>query len=238
MAPPGRPVDPKSRAPFVRGQSRTTPAAEEIENDKGDRVKPTSKSDFIRSQAAGLSATGIVSKAGAGGLTLSKDYVNMVRRESGGTKTKKSVSRSDFARARPATLSVAEVVAKGKAAGIKFTHQLVYNVRGSTSAMAAFVRGLPANTPAKDVVKQAKAAGIKLGIGYVYNIRGAAKIAAKKKRAGARSPAVSTVVDDGGWSVSQHAETLLRAVATEIGLGPAIEILQGERARVAAVIGG
>jgi hypothetical protein len=32
--------------------------------------------------------------------------------------------------------------------------------------------------------------------------------------------------------------TSFRAVAAEIGLGPAIEILTGERARVRAVIGG
>jgi hypothetical protein len=37
--------------------------------------------------------------------------------------------------------------------------------------------------------------------------------------------------------VSSNAENLLKAVAAEIGLRPAIEILSRERARVAAVIG-
>jgi hypothetical protein len=95
------------------------------------------------------------------------------------------------------------------------------------------VRGLPASTPAKDVVKQAKGAGIKLGVSYVYNIRGAAK----KKRAGAKSPVLSPLAKAGGSRVSTSAESLLRAVAAELGLGSAIEILQGERARVKALIG-
>jgi hypothetical protein len=157
-------------------------------------------------------------------------------------------------------------LAKAKAAGLKITPQLVYKVRRDATAKgkakkpaakavpvsttpsastkapkskAAFVRGLPASTPAKDVVKQAKAAGIKLGISYVYNIRGTAKTAAKKKkRAAAKSPAVSTVANGGGSRVSASAENLLKAVAAEIGLGPAIEILTGERARVRAVSGG
>jgi ABC-type uncharacterized transport system substrate-binding protein len=157
-------------------------------------------------------------------------------------------------------MSATDVVAKAKAAGIKIVPQLVYKVRGvakakksapkKASAMvstastvaatkpakskAAFVRGLPVSTPAKEVVKQAKAAGIKLNAGYVYNVRQAAK----KKRATTKNTAVRTAGRDAGSRVSTSAENLLKAVAAEIGLGPAIEILAGERARVAAVIGG
>jgi hypothetical protein len=172
------------------------------------------------------------------------------------------ISKSDFIRSQPASLSTAEVVAKGKEAGIKLNRVLVYKVRAkgklkktgaakktamaaktsastkSVTSKAAFVRGLPASTPAKDVVAQAKAAGIKLGVSYVYNIRGAAKMAAKKKRAVAKSPAVSPVASAGGSGASARAANLLKAVAAEIGLGPAIDILRSERARVAAVIGG
>jgi hypothetical protein len=176
-----------------------------------------------------------------------------------------TVSKSDFVRSQPATLSATEVLAKAKAAGLKLTPQLVYKVRGSAKAKgkpaaapaktaipattisaaakppkskAAFVRSLPASTPAKEVVKQAKAAELMLGVSYVYNIRGAAKMAAKKKRAAAKSPAVGTVANGGGTRGSTSAENLLKVVAAEIGLGPAIEILTGERARVRAVIGG
>jgi hypothetical protein len=109
---------------------------------------------------------------------------------------------------------------------------------GKTTSKAAFVRALPASTPAKDVVKQAKAAGIKLGIGYVYNIRGAAKMAAKKKRAAAKSPAVSAIVNGGASKVSASVENLLKAVATEIGLGRAIELLHGERGWVHSIMRG
>jgi hypothetical protein len=153
---------------------------------------------------------------------------------------KPTVSKSDFVRSQPSTLSAAEVLAKAKEAGIKLTPQLVYKVRSDAKpkSKAAFVRGLPVSTPAKDVVKQAKALGLTLSINYVYNIRGAAKTAAKKKRAAAKSPAVNAVMNGAGSRVSASAESLLKAVAAEIGLGPAIEILQGERARVHVVLRG
>jgi hypothetical protein len=180
----------------------------------------------------------------------------------------KTPNKSDFIRSQPATLSAAEVVANAKAAGTTILPGLVYEVRRKAKARtkgkaskgappttnaistkpststkppkskAAFVRGLPASTPAKDVVKQAKVLGLSLSINYVYNIRGAAKMAAKKRRAAAKNPAVSPVANGGRSSVSASAENLLKAVAAELGLGPAIEILTGERARVRAVIGG
>jgi|HubBroStandDraft_5_1064220.scaffolds.fasta_scaffold300652_1 hypothetical protein len=166
------------------------------------------------------------------------------------TSSKKTTgSKSDFIRAQPANLSAAEVVAKAKAEGIKLDRVLVYKVRirakggpaakktpgpkkGGTSK-AAFVRGLPASTPAKEVVAKAKALGLSLSVNYVYNIRGAAKTAAKNRRAGTRaSVAVPRPI-----AGSSAAEGLLKALAAEVGLGKAIEILSGERARVRAVIG-
>jgi hypothetical protein len=99
-----------------------------------------------------------------------------------------------------------------------------------------YIRAQLATLTAPEVVAKAKAAGIKLGVRYVYNVRGAAKVAAKKSRATATSPPVSTVASAGSWSVSQHAETLLRAVAAEIGLGHAIELLHAERTRVHSLL--
>jgi hypothetical protein len=176
------------------------------------------------------------------------------------TPKKPTLSKSDFIRQQPSSLSAAEVVAKAKTAGLTFASVLVYKVRGRTktkkpttkmaSAMvttaptatstkppknkAAFVRGLAVSTPAKEVVKQAKAAGINLNVGYVYTVRQTAK----KKRAAGKSPKVSTAVNGGGSRVSTSAENLLKALGAEIGLGAAIGILSGERARVAAVIRG
>jgi hypothetical protein len=175
-------------------------------------------------------------------------------------KISKTQTKSDFVRSLPNTMSAPEVVKKAKAAGIKLSTQLVYVVRGratgkgktkkasapTTSAAtkpakskAAFVRGLPASTPAKDVVKLAKAAGIKLAVDYVYNVRGADKAKRKRKRAAAMavtSPPTST--NGARSSGNSNAENLLKAIGAELGLGKAIEILSGERARVAAVIGG
>jgi hypothetical protein len=179
------------------------------------------------------------------------------------TPKKPTLNKSDFIRQQPSSLSAAEVVAKAKAAGLNFAPVLVYKVRGraksktpkaaktagivTTAATAtstkppksksAFIRSLPSSTPAKEVVKQAKALGMKLTESYVYNVRGAAKKTAKAKRADAKSPAVR-VANGGASRGSTSAENLLKAVAADIGLGPAIEILAGERARVAAVIGG
>lgn len=158
-------------------------------------------------------------------------------------------SKSDFIRAQPATLSAAEVVAKAKAEGIKLDRVLVYKVRirakggaagkkapgpkRGVANKAAFVRGLPASTPAKEVVAKAKALGLSLSVNYVYNIRGAAKTAAKNRRSAIRA-GVAVPRPIAG---SSAAESLLKALAAEVGLGKAIEILSGERERVRAVIG-
>ena len=89
---------------------------------------------------------------------------------------------------------------------------------------------------AKDMVAKAKAAGIALTDTYVYNVRGAAKAAASKaKPAPVKAPVAHAVAKSGASAGS--VESLLKAVAAEIGLGRAFEILVGERARVQAVLG-
>jgi len=96
---------------------------------------------------------------------------------------------------------------------------------------AAFVRA-HANLSAKDVVAEAKKLGIKIGEPYVYNVRAYDKGKTGQRRAGARrGPAVARPI-----ATTSSAEALLTAVAAEVGLGRAIEILQGERARVHAVL--
>jgi hypothetical protein len=178
------------------------------------------------------------------------------------TPKKPTPNKSDFIRSQPTSMSAAEIVAKAKAAGINFASVLVYKVRGraknkgsapkktSTMTMSApmtsstnpptskssFIRSLSKDLPAREVVTQAKKVGMKLEVSYVYNVRQAAKNASKSKRA-AVSAAVSTAAN-GGSRVSTSAENLLKAVAAEIGLGTAIGILSGERARVAAAFGG
>ena len=163
---------------------------------------------------------------------------------------KTTPNKSAFIRSQPASLSAAQVVAKAKADGIKIAPVLVYKVRGRAKAKkpgpvaartvaktggkskAAFVRG-HADLTAKEVVAKAKAEGIKLTEGYVYNVRTYDKKAGKQG-AGARTAAAPVVRSIASGSST---ESLLRAVAAEIGLGRAIEMLEVERSRVRAAIG-
>jgi hypothetical protein len=121
-------------------------------------------------------------------------------------KTSKKQSKSDFIRSQPATLSAAEVVAKAKTAGITFSPQLVYNVRNGSKAQKG---------TAKRTAK--------------------AKPTTTSKRATAprQAPPVPRPITS-----TRSAADLLKAVAAEIGLGRAIEQLQGERARVRAILRG
>ncbi len=174
---------------------------------------------------------------------------------------KKTTSKSDFIRAQSANLSAAEVVAKAKGAGLKFSRQLVSAVRArakakgkapaakkavaaksaapatATTSKAGFVRAHASLSP-KEIIAKAKAQGIKLGVSYVYNVRGADKMAAKKKRAATRSPAVATSAAPQDHAASSNVESLLKAVGAELGLAHAIALLHEERARVRAAIGG
>jgi hypothetical protein len=184
------------------------------------------------------------------------------------TSTKKTtVNKSDFIR-QHASLSTAEVIAAGKKVGLKISSSLIYMVRGraakskkavtkkttpsksaaptSTSAptkptqsKADFVRSRLHLSP-REIVEDARTAGLQLNVKYVYNWRrAAAKGATKKKRVAKRTPAAKTTLTNGVRSpASSSAETLLRAVAAEVGLGRAIELLEGERARVHSILRG
>jgi hypothetical protein len=172
---------------------------------------------------------------------------------------KTAFSKSAFIRSQPATLSAAEVVAKAKAQGMKLSKNYVYRLRTASNAAtrkmssapkpaastgssnvskADFVRSL-ANFSPKEIVEKGKAQGVKFDVSYVYNIRGYDKSMAHKKkgaavpRAARKAPAVPRPLN-----TPSSAEDLLRAVAVEVGLGRAIELLQGERARVHSILRG
>jgi hypothetical protein len=254
---------------------------------------PTPKSKlsrFILSLPATLTGSQVVDRAKAKGMKTSRANVSRVRGLFGAKAVKTSPtkpsatskpasptskpnppSKSDFIRQQLATLSAAEVVAKAKAQGIKFTSQLVYNVRGRSTAKvgaakktstvmkstapkspvavskADFVRARAHLSP-KEIVEDAKAEGVKFDASYVYRVRGYDKAARKPMRVVTKPPtsvsATTAAVNGALASVaspataSSSAEDLLRAVAAELGLGRAVEILAGERARVRAVIGG
>jgi hypothetical protein len=157
-------------------------------------------------------------------------------------------------------MSAAEIVQKGKAAEIPLSTHYVHKVRAQAKAKAkpnkvsksgkstksrnsnkatskaAFVRANARLSP-QEIVAKAKAAGIKLETSYVYNVRGADRTARKRRRTAAVTTSTTTSANGARPSVNANAENLLKAVAAEIGLGNAIEILSAERARLAAVIG-
>jgi hypothetical protein len=104
-----------------------------------------------------------------------------------------------------------------------------------------FIRSQP-SMAAKALVAKAKAAGLSIRVNQVYKVRGYDKTTAKTKvtkpeAKRAASPAKSAPAPR-PVATRSSVEDLLRAVAAEIGLQRAMEILAGERARVRAVIGG
>lgn len=111
------------------------------------------------------------------------------------------------------------------------------NVAGTAAkkpaSKAAFVRA-HANLSAREVVAKAKEQGIKMGEPYVYNVRAYDKSKGRSGRKPGRKP--GRVARPA--AATSSAEALLMAVAAEVGLAHAIAILQGERARVHAVLRG
>jgi hypothetical protein len=122
----------------------------------------------------------------------------------------------------PKTLPAKEVLAKAKARGIETSENNVHRVRRLRPVVAAKGRSNePAGTPAKQVVEKAKAAGIP-----------------SPKPTAAKSLSVRAKVPGAAIKVgASSADELLRAVAAELGLARAVDILQKERARVQAVLG-
>ncbi|MCC6523057.1 MAG: hypothetical protein IT373_10385 [Polyangiaceae bacterium] len=86
------------------------------------------------------------------------------------------------------------------------------------------------NMAAKDIVAKGKAIGLAFTEKYVYTIRSVARFRKQRDADRARSGAATK----GG--ATSGAGALLLAVAGEIGLGRAIEILEGERRRVMAML--
>jgi hypothetical protein len=111
-----------------------------------------------------------------------------------------------------------------------------------TLSSSDFIRQQPASLSATEVIAKGKAEGIEIGSSLVYMVRG--RSSGKAKRAATKTATSAPTSSNGARPVgaasttTSSAEDLLRAVAAEIGLGRAVEILVGERARVRAMIGG
>ena len=108
------------------------------------------------------------------------------------------------------------------------------------SKTTQFILGLPRTLSAKEVLSKAKANGLATSESNVHRVRrlhGGKKATAKSAPAAAKPSHVIRVKAKTN-GVHSSAEDLLRAVAAELGLGHALEILQSQRARVRAVLGG
>jgi len=183
-----------------------------------------SKSDFIRDLPKDMSVADVIAKGKEAGISFTSSLVYMVRgRQDGTTSPKKKTSKNSGSKKK----ATGKTPSKKKKTGAKKTSSNEAPSKKLSSSTkpgetkADFVRARAHLSP-KEVVEDAKSKGVKLDAGYVYNVRGYDKATAIKK---ARAS---------GSSV----EELLKAAAAELGLGRAIEVLQGERARVRAVLGG
>ena len=112
------------------------------------------------------------------------------------------------------------------------------------SSTSKLILSLPSTMTATEVVKAVKAKGVKTTESNVYRVR---RLAGKKKAGRPAAAAVAPVPaaprrrgrpPKAASAAPSRAEDLLRAVAAEVGLARAIEVLQGERARVRGLIGG
>jgi hypothetical protein len=193
----------------------------------------SNKSTFIRSQPAALSTADVIAKAKAHGLKISSSLVYMVRGR------KKSAGSASPAASRTAKKS--RVAAKSVVVSHAHVSPASAPPAAGVGSKAAFVRSRTHLSP-REIVEDAKAAGLTLDVGYVYNVRGAAKARSTTpaskvtKRAARTARTPSLAVRPTGSS--SKVEDLLKAIAAELGLGRAMEILAGERARVRAVIEG
>ena len=189
---------------------------------KKTSAKKLTKSSFIRSQPPEMSAAEIVAKGKAAGMKISDSLVYMVRGPVGGKATpKKTAAKKTSAKktAGPKKVSAPKKKATSKATAPK-----------TGESKADFVRARAHLSP-KEIVEDAKTKGIKLDPSYVYNVRGYDKATANKKGRASKNGTQSS-------GSASSVEDLLKAAASELGLGKAIEILEGERARVRSVLGG
>ena len=194
--------------------------------------KKPSKSDFIRQQPAEMSVADVIAAGKAAGLKFTSSLVYSLRSPKSAS-TKKGVAKKPAPK-KGAAKNV-KVVTKRSTLPKKTTTPK----KTSTVNKAEFVRANSDLSP-RAIVEKAKAEGVELSVTYVYNVRGQDKaISNKKARASKKTSSTSTLKPvSNGTRPSGTVEDLLKAAASELGLGRAIEILQGERARVHKVMGG
>jgi colicin import membrane protein len=211
---------------------------------KKNPEKP-SKSDFIRQQPKDVSVKEVVAAGKQAGQNLSEALVYSLRKPVGGKGSVKSVTLKKNASTKTGKKTSSKSASKQAKKTSKKTPV-------PTMTKADFVRQNP-GVSARDLVAKAAFEGIEISENHVYGVRSQdKKSASTKARASTKSTAktVSTkpttiskkspkpTASKGTGASGSSVEELLKAAAAELGLGRALEILQGERARVRAVMGG
>jgi hypothetical protein len=223
--------------------------------------KKQSKSDFIRNLPKDMSVADVIAKGAEAGIKFTSSLVYMVRGpKDGEASPKKGTAKktaSKKAEAKKIAVAPKKKVASKSASPTKKTSSAPKSAspKKPDQSKADFVRA-NRSLSANDIAAKAKADGITLDANYVYKVRGADKAAAKQKRVAKKAASTPVVTKTSATSKktpvskpmasngtrpsgsASSVEDLLKAVAAEIGLGRAMEILQGERARVRAVMGG
>jgi hypothetical protein len=216
----GEPPKRGARKQAAAVKPRTTSPAKTT---SASRVKATNKTAFVRALADTASTEEILTRAKAAGFAATKELVFKVRSEMNAKR------RNEKGAPLPAKAAIKT------ASGSSF------------ASKRDFVRAHGRLSP-QEVTVLAAQQGIKMDIKYVYNARaydaarassGAKPAAPKPVVAKAVAPAPSpapTVVARATGSGGSTLEDLLRAVAAELGLRRAVEMLEAERARVKALL--
>jgi hypothetical protein len=199
------------------------------------------KSDFVRSLPLDTRPVEVVAKARAAGIAISPSYVSRIqtrarKRAKGATgkaappekpqTAKKPMNKTAFVLSQPTEMPATEVVAEAKRAGIELTRLAVIKIRSAAKIKSAKGTGTVAKRAGSPRRKRAAAAG-----------KGAEKREARRA-ARSRKPAEAPPPAPARPREAAAAEDLLRAVAAEIGVGKAIQILEEEHRRVLAILQG
>lgn len=127
------------------------------------------------------------------------------------------------------------------------------------NSKSAFIKAQSMTKSAKDVITEAKAVGLEISADYVHSVRsemrrGAAarahvpfgkKTPVTKTRKSSKKTIFNAVKNFKRYErlasapdpVRPRAEVVLLAAASELGLGPAMELLTNERKRVRGILG-
>lgn len=189
------------------------------------KQRSSAKADFIRSFPVTASASEVVEKAKAAGLSVSPAHVYGVRKsmDAGRTRGKRA------ARGRAATVAPPSRPSPVSAS----------NDGARTLSKKAFVLSYSADTPAQDVVRAAAAQGIDLSLGYLYWVRSEAGRLERRVGAGPqrppRAPSPTPSIRNVG-SAAEAERVIVDTALRVVGIERAIAVLEAARGRLGRLL--